>query len=1122
MNTSQQDIILGLDVGSTTVKVVVMDGAGHEILWKGYRRHETRQPETLLAFLRTVHDQFDVRTGRARAFITGSGGGSLAPLIGARFVQEVNAISLAVERLYPDTASVIEVGGQDSKIILWIVDEKTGKRVKLPTMNDKCAGGTGAVIDKIGAKLGFSPEDIQNLKSDSSRIHQVAARCGVFAETDINSLQKQGVPSGELMNSLFEAIVQQNLSVLTRGNVLMPNVLLLGGPHTYIPALAEAWRRNIPRVWEERNVTIPEGINAADLITVPEDSQFFAAIGAVIFGLGEEGKTGIYQGYEALADHVEKGKISPAASGEDGFFKDQAARDRFVADYSVSSFDARTFNPGEKVKGYIGIDGGSTSTKGVVIDEKGEILAKAYRLSAGNPLEDTKWIVRELRKAIEAGGADFEVGGVGTTGYAKDMLKEAIQADRAIVETVAHTRSSLKYFGDVDVICDVGGQDIKVILLKDGRVTDFKLNTQCSAGNGYFLQSTARQFGYDVSDYADAAFTATKIPTFNYGCAVFLESDIVNFQQMGWRREDIMAGLAHVLPRNIWLYVVQEPNLKKLGRKFVLQGGTQKNLAAVKAQYDYIKSKVPDADIFVHPHTGESGAMGAALEAIGTEKSNFIGFDALEQLTLDAIRDETTRCFFCKNNCMRTFIDIASQGGNSRRYIIAPCEKGNVEDKEAMIAIKRGLDAVKHDNPDLSLDAAHKIFRKFPAVHDNFEETAPKGGLLDFVFDRKSSLEERRALRIGIPRVLNIYSVAPLFISYLESLGVDHKNIIFSDLTEEEMFKEGSRRGSIDQCFPSKASLAHIHNLVYKKSVNAIFFPILINLPSDLVNTMDRQTCPTVQATPEVCKAAFTKDEDYFAKKGIRYLSPDLNIGEPELLERQMYTAFKPLLGMSKAENKKAVARGLDTLEAFHEARRAQGRKVLEKLEAENRVGLVLLGRPYHNDPGLNHGILEEIRKKGYPIFTIDALPTNDDILDRLFGEEVREGIISSPMDISDIWKLSYSENSNRKVWGAKYVARHPNLVALDLSNFKCGHDAPIYALTEDILHASGTPYFTFHDIDENKPSGSIRIRVETIDYFLKQYREELVRRTELEKELEERVRAYEAELLTAAPSANC
>ncbi len=1097
------ELILGLDIGSTTIKAIVMDSVSEEILWKGYERHETKQAETLLEFLETIQNKFPIKSGKTRSFITGSGGGVLAPVIGAKFVQEVNAISLAVEKLHPDTGSVIEIGGQDSKMIFWVEDEKTGAKIKQPTMNDKCAGGTGAVIDKIGGKLGLTPEKLRQLTTDALKLHPVAGRCGVFAETDINSLQKQGVPSEELMNSLFEAIVQQNLSVLARGNTLFPNVLLLGGPHKFIPALAAAWRRNIPPVWEERNFSVPPDADLNELIKVPDDANYFAAIGTIVYGMTEDEDVGIYRGTDDLKDFIEESKSHVSVGGSAGFFSLSKERDEFARNYSLGEHSPKKADIKRKIKGYIGIDGGSTSTKAVVLDEKGEILAKAYRLSGGNPLEDTKGVVRELKYKVESSGFSLDVRGVGTTGYAKDMLKEALQADVALVETVAHTQSALKFFDDVDVICDVGGQDIKVILLKEGRVKDFKLNTQCSAGNGYFLQSTARQFGYQVHEYADAAFSAVKIPTFNYGCAVFLESDIVNFQQQGWRREEILAGLAMVLPKNIWLYVVQEPNLKKLGKTFVLQGGTQKNLAAVKAQHDYILSKVPDGRILVHPHTGESGAIGAALEVMG-ESSSFIGFDALETLSFSSLRDESTRCHFCPNDCMRTFIDLKCDNEDSRRYIIAPCEKGSVEEKGDMISLNRKLESIKKKNPDLSSFAFREAFRKKRV------ESSDQSLL------KKKLVEKREKIRVGIPRVLNIYSMAPFFIAYLESIGIDSSNIIFSDSIDEEMFKEGSRRGSIDQCFPSKASLPHVHNLIYHKNVNMIFLPIIIDLPTSLEGTVDRLACPTVQATPEVCKAAFTRDSDVFAERGIDYVEPVLKMGDRDLLERQMLDCFKKITGISKSENRMALEKGFSALQSFSLSQREKGREIIDMLENERRIGLVLIGRPYHNDPGLNHGIIEEIQKDGYPILTTDSLPLDEGILHRLFGEEVERKEIKSAMDISDVWKNSYSENSNKKIWGAKYVARHPNLVALDLSNFKCGHDSPIYSLIEDILHSSNTPYFTFHDIDENKPSGSIKIRVETINYFLKQYEDELKKRYALEDALEVRLKAYEAELSAA------
>lgn len=1095
-----EQFVIGLDVGSTTVKAVVMDRTSEEVLWKSYKRHGTLQPETLYGFLENIETEFHLTEDNSRVFITGSGGAVLAPLIGARFVQEVNAISIAVEKLHPETGSIIELGGQDAKIIIWITDEKTGKKIKYPSMNDKCAGGTGAVIDKIGAKLGFTQEGLQKLVANGENLHPVAGRCGVFAETDINSLQKQGVFADELINSLFEAIVQQNLSVLTRGNVLMPEVLLLGGPHAYMPALAEAWRRNIPKVWEDRNTKIPEGVNPRDLIKVPDESQYFGALGSIFFGFEEDHTVGIYKGIEKLKEHIDNDSKEMGSKGDPSFFNSENERDEFAKQFSQDFIRPEVLLSG-KIKGYIGIDGGSTSTKGVVLNEKGDVIANAYRLSAGNPLEDTKGVIKELKEKVETNGAELEVCGVGTTGYAKDMLKEAIQADVAIVETVAHTRSALKFFANVDVICDVGGQDIKVILLNDGHVKDFKLNTQCSAGNGYFLQSTAKQFGYDVTQYADLAFKAKSMPVFNYGCAVFLESDIVNFQQQGWHREEILAAMARVLPKNIWLYVVQEPNLKKLGKTFVLQGGTQKNLAAVKAQYDYIKARVPGADIFVHPHTGESGAIGAAMESMG-KSSSFIGFEALERLKFSSTRNEATICLFCANKCMRTFIDLDSGVEKAKRYIIAPCEKGSVEAKEEMLSVKRKMDEIKLKNPDMALLGSKDAFRKDREL--NISSYLPG----------KKVLKEQKQIKIAIPRTLNIFSVAPFFISYMEAIGIKPTNISFSQNTNDEMFKKGSRRGSIDQCFPSKAAMSHIHDILARGTADIIFFPILINLPTNMVNMVDSLTCPTVQATPDVCKAAFSKDKDIFTEKGMKYVQPVLNMGEPVLLEYQMYKCFKQILGTSKAENKRAVSAGLAALDDFSRIQHESGRNVINMLEREKRVGLVLLGRPYHNDPGLNHGIIEEIQQKGFPILSVESLPTDDDILNRLFGEEVKAGEISSPMDISDVWKNSYSENSNKKVWGAKYVARHPNLVALDLSNFKCGHDSPIFTVVDEILHKSGTPYFTFHDIDENRPSGSIKIRVETIDYFLTLYQESLRKELTLLEKFEEKVKAYEKELM--------
>src|SRR6478672_2355096 len=1137
--------LIGMDVGSTTVKSVVVDAATDQILWSDYQRHDTKQPEKVLEFLKRFETEIDgFDAAKSRIFITGSGGSGIAKHIGAKFVQEVNAVSLAVEKLYPECGSVIELGGQDAKIIIFKKDPATGRKKKMPSMNDKCAGGTGAVIDKINAKLRIPAEDLCKMGYQGIKLHPVAGKCGVFAETDINGLQKMGVPPDELMASLFEAIVMQNLSVLTRGNTLLPVVLLLGGPNCYIKGMRDCWKANIPKIWEERGTALPEGVPPEDLIKTPDNAQYFAAIGSVEYGKTEDDEVGQYIGYAKLDWYVNIGREEEKQKrgGGVGLAKDDADLAAFKEKYRTKKFTATTFQPGDMVEGFVGIDGGSTSTKAVLLSKDGKrtILAKTYQLSKGNPIEDTVEVLQKLNRQILDQGAELKILGVGTTGYAKDILKDVVGADAALVETVAHTEAGLHFYKDVDVICDVGGQDIKIIILKNGCVKDFKLNTQCSAGNGYFLQSTAQGFNVPGEQYADVAFGANGFPSFGYGCAVFMQSDIVDFQRQGWRPEEIMAGLCNVLPKNIWLYVSQIPNLSAIGRRFLLQGGTQYNLAAVKAQVDFIESrfkgKERPAEVIVHEHCGEAGAIGAALEAgrlwDNGRVSTFIGLEACQDIQYKTTRNESTRCYFCKNKCLRTFIDVKTSIVNAdykrpaktkvpleegaQRLIIATCEKGTVENIEEMRGIKGGLDKIKKANPNFVEIAAKQVFRvpDIPSLADPL----PKFQITAAQKKRVELMKKRADLRIGMPRVLNMYSQTPIFTGYFASLGIKAENIVFSDYTSEELYKEGAKRGAIDPCFPSKLGIPHIHNLLYKihakKALDIIFFPMIDCLTSPLHAVQASRSCPTVATTPEAVKAAFIKEGDLFKEKGIRFLDTFVNLSKPDLLERQMYEEFKDILGLSPEENKRAIEAGYRALEFFDNVTmRGEARQVLEQLEREDRLSVVLLGRPYHNDPGVNHEILEEFQKLGYPVFAQDCLPIDDDITWKLFGDDVEAGEIPHPMSIDDVWKNSYSENTSRKVWAAKYVARHPNLVALELSSFKCGHDAPIYTVVEEIVEHSGTPYFCFKDIDENKPTGSIKIRVETIGYFLKRYREDMVRESQKKHSIEEQLQQFESRL---------
>ena len=383
-------------------------------------------------------------------------------------------------------------------------------------------------------------------------------------------------------------------------------------------------------------------------------------------------------------------------------------------------------------------------------------------------------------------------------------------------------------------------------------------------------------------------------------------------------------------------------------------------------------------------------------------------------------------------------------------------------------------------------------------------------------FQRSSNTawEERRKIRVGIPRVLNVWSTAPFFRTYLETLGLQKQNVVFSDYTSEENWLEGGKYGSIDPCYPSKVAQAHIHNLLFhhhsdEKRLHFVFFPCITHVPPGLQKVMDTASCPIVAGAPEVMKSAFTKETDFFAQRGIHYVDPACTFTEPTLLKRQLFDCFGPALGVTEDESDFAVEQGWRAMEKIDEDLQTRGKAILETVEEENRVAILLLSRPYHSDPGLNHGVLEEFQVLGYPVLSIRSLPKDPKWLHRFFEEDLKKGLIETPLEVSDVWPENYSANSVQKVWAAKFAARHPNVVVLDLSSFKCGHDAPTYGLIDSIISASATPYSALHDIDANKPGGSIKIRVKTYAHSLKLHEERLEdvarRKVELSQRLDEK-----------------
>ena len=718
--------LVGMDVGSTTVKAVAVEDG--KVVWQDYQRHNTRQAEKVLEFLGRMEDEAQVVAGRDRIFFTGSGAGLLGPLTGAKMIQEVVAVAACVEKLHPDVRFVSEIGGEDMKTIFF-TPTGTG-RSKQVYMQSACSGGTGTFIEKTARKLQVATETLAGLPYAGMSLHKVSSKCGIFAETDANTLVKTGVPVEEIIASLFEAVVYQNLATLTKGNTPSPEVLLLGGPNLFFRGLQEAWRHHLAKLWEQRKIALPDGRDAASCITVPAEALYYACLGCVEIGAGEPEGVAVYEGRDRLRWWVEEGQQEQKAkAGGRALVACADDLQSFVAEYDLKrSAAARAAAPVEEMAApvLIGCDFGSTTAKAVVVSPERELLFTCYALSKGNPIEDAQSLFRQVR---EAGYRN--VGGLALTGYGKDLLRDVVGADVAVVETVAHATGTLHFHPDADVICDVGGTDVKIMILRQGTVADFRLNSQCSSGNGAFLQGVAERYSIALEDYAEKAFAAKAMPTLAMGCGVFLQSDIVNQQRKGWAAEEIMAALAAVLPVNVWIYAGQLQNLRAVGRKFVLQGGTHRNMAVVKAQVDFIRGKVPEADVVLHPYSGEAGAIGAALcaadwrEAESGRTSRFRGFEAIAALTYTSTTAADTVCKWCPINCTRTFIDVQLPGAKGRPWSKLPlaagwervisgnsCPKGLVEDVNELREVKAKLEETKRDYPNVAEMVRKDAFRR--------------------------------------------------------------------------------------------------------------------------------------------------------------------------------------------------------------------------------------------------------------------------------------------------------------------------------------------------------------------------------------------------------------------------
>ena len=616
---------VGLDIGSTTIKCVVLNDAG-QIVYSTYERHFSHILEKGRALLEKVAAEY-LPDGRAYLAISGSAGMGLADSCKVPFVQEVFATRVAANRLAPGTDCIIELGGEDAKILFLT----NGTEVR---MNGSCAGGTGAFIDQMATLLKMGADEMDKAAQAATRTYTIASRCGVFAKSDIQPLINQGAQAGDIAASIYQAVVNQTIAGLAQGRPIKGNILYLGGPLTFSETLRRSFDKTL-------------GVTG----TLPENSLLFVAMGAAFYADEESDLREVAKrldDYSATATYV---SLPP-------LFANKQEYEDFHARHLKATVPCLPFGA-DCGPVHIGIDSGSTTIKLVVIDNDANILFERYRPNLGNPIP----LVRETLLGLYRDHPGLQIASVTTTGYGEELVKNAFHCDRGLVETVAHFTAAKHFLPDVDFIIDIGGQDMKCFKIEDGAISNIFLNEACSSGCGSFLQTFAQALGYDVKEFAALGLFADRPVDLGSRCTVFMNSSVKQAQKDGASIENISAGLSISVVKNALYKVIRASSPEELGRKIVVQGGTFYNEAVLRAFEKEMGVEVIRPDI-----AGLMGAYGAALFGLrqchknGQTTSAMMSEEELENFDQKVV---SVKCGGCGNHCQLTVNTFA----DGRKFI---------------------------------------------------------------------------------------------------------------------------------------------------------------------------------------------------------------------------------------------------------------------------------------------------------------------------------------------------------------------------------------------------------------------------------------------------------------------
>lgn len=630
---------LGIDVGSTTVKVVIIDEE-NKILYDNYVRHFSEVKETVINELKVVKDKFGDFV--CKVSVTGSAGLGLSSKSNLGFVQEVHSAFLAVKSFYPRTDVVVELGGEDAKIIFLShgVEER---------MNGSCAGGTGAFIDQMATLLGVSVDKLDQLALKAKKVYPIASRCGVFAKSDIQPLINQGAMLEDIAASIFQAVVDQTVSGLAQGRKIEGHVLFLGGPLSFIKSLQNAFIKTL-------NLD-------GDHALFPEKGPVFMALGAALYARKSEKEISLSE----IINKISSSKMENNIITTSPLFKNMEEYEEFVARHNRN--DAKYCNLQDyKGKAYLGIDAGSTTTKLVLLNEKYEILYSYYVSNKGRPLDI---IVEQLKNIYQMSNGSLEIVSSAVTGYGEELIKAGLGVENGIVETIAHFKAASYFCPDVDFIIDIGGQDIKCFKIKNKAIDSIVLNEACSSGCGSFIQSFAEALGYSIKDFAKLGLFAKNPVELGSRCTVFMNSSVKQAQKDGAGIDDISAGLSQSIIKNAIYKVIRIKNIEELGQNIVAQGGTFLNDAVLRSFEKELNHNV------IRPQISElMGAFGAAIYASEhVKEQTLLSLDELNNFSYKSIN---SICHACTAHCALNIINF--NGG--KRFISGNrCDRVSVTHK---------------------------------------------------------------------------------------------------------------------------------------------------------------------------------------------------------------------------------------------------------------------------------------------------------------------------------------------------------------------------------------------------------------------------------------------------------